>query len=279
MVLALIALAGLVALNVALGPLGLRLIDWRLSDIGLNQTYGADGAALVLIVPTAFTSAYLWWQQRRLAAPLALGTGLAALYYAIASALGPDYTRYGGNNERFFLILLGQIVLSWIIAARAWSCLDERPPQPSAMLARALGTVLLIAGITVGSAWLRQLLEIAFTGGLSGPDALAYADAPGAFWLVRVVDLGFIVPLCIGTGLGLWRCSPLAFKSAYALTCFLTLQSVSVLAMGIVMLLRQDPTATPGLVAVLAPVSLGLAFLTAKLLATYASSRNSELPM
>ncbi len=155
---ALLALATLLALNVLLGPLGLNVIQWRVSAIGLNQTYGADGAALALVVPIALAAAWLWRRTARLAAPLALGVGLATLYYAIASALGPDYIRYDGNNERFFLILLVLIVLSWTVAARAWTALDTRPPFPASRLARSLGTLLILGGAAVGLAWTRQLL-------------------------------------------------------------------------------------------------------------------------
>jgi hypothetical protein len=275
--LALVALAVLVAGNVVLGPLGVGVIQWRVSAIGLNQTYGADGAALVLIVPTALTAAWLWLRQHRLAAPLALGVGLATLYYAIASALGPDYVRYSGNNERFFVVLLALIVLSWSIALMAWAALDKRPPAPAPGLARMLGSVLLVGGVAVGLAWGRQLLDITIAGSLSGADALAYADAPSAFWLVRVVDLGFIVPLCLAVGIGLWRGNPTAIKAAYGITAFMTIQAASVLAMGTVMLWHQDPPATPELVFVLAPVSAALAVFTTRLLASYATRPRSEL--
>jgi hypothetical protein len=107
------------------------------------------------------------------------------------------------------------------------------------------------------------------SGSLTGADALAYADAPSAFWLVRIVDLGFIVPISLATGIGLWRGSPMAVKAAYGVTAFMTLQAASVLAMGTVMLWRQDPTATPALVYGLAPISLGLVVFTARLLASY----------
>ena len=210
----------------------------------------------------------MWQTGKRLAAPLALGVALATLYYAIGSALGPDYSRYPGNNERFFLILLTLILLSWPIAFAAWSRLDRQPPVPGTRLARGLGTVMILGGLAIGTAWGRQLLDIAF-GQLSGADALAYTDAPSAFWLVRVVDLGFIVPVCVATGIGLWRQAPMAIKAAYAVTSFMTLQAVSVLAMGAVMLARQDPTSTPGLVLVLAPIALGLAVLTGRLLVSY----------
>ena len=59
------------------------------------------------------------------------GAGLAALYYGIAEVLGPDYIRYAGNNERYFPLFLGVILLSWIAAIRAWAALDpDRPPPP-----------------------------------------------------------------------------------------------------------------------------------------------------
>jgi hypothetical protein len=129
--------------------------------------------------------------------------------------------------------------------------------------------VLILGGATIGAAWTRQLVDIALAGSLTGADALAYADAPSAFWLVRVVDLGFIVPVCLATGMGLWRGVPDAIKAAYGVTSFMTLQAMSVVAVGTVMLWRRDPTATPMLVFVLAPVSLGLAVLTARLLVSY----------
>jgi hypothetical protein len=47
---------------------------------------------------------------------------------------------------------------------------------------------------------------------------------------------------------------------------FLTMQAASVLAMGIVMIFRADPTATPGLVVVLAPVTVALAVVNVRLL-------------
>ena len=53
MVIALLLLAVGLAANVLLGPLGLGLIEWRVSPNGLNQTYGADAASLLLVVPAA----------------------------------------------------------------------------------------------------------------------------------------------------------------------------------------------------------------------------------
>jgi hypothetical protein len=250
MPLALFLLALALAASVLLGPLGLGLLEWRVSPNGLNQTYGADAASLLLVVPAALAASWLWRRGHRLAAPLALGVGLVTLYYAVAETLGGDYLRYDGNNERFFLLFLALIVLGWTTAARAWAALDPEPPRPAAWLGRGFGAVLLLAGGVVGLAWTAQLVPIALTGAL-GPE---YLDSPSAFW----------------TGLGLWRGSGSALKAAYGLASFLTLQGASVLVMGAVMLGRADPTATPALVYALTPIVMALAALTARLLVSYA---------
>jgi hypothetical protein len=269
---ALLALAATSITAVALGPLGLGVIQWRVSANLLNQTYGADAAQLLLVTPAAIAAAGLWWRGRRTAAPLALGVGLATLYYAVASVLGPDYTRYAGNNERFFLLYLALIVLGWTIAARAWTALDAAPPRPARWLARGFGAVLVAGGALIGSAWTAQLVGIA----AAGTAGREYAESPSAFWTVRIVDLGFIVPVCLAAGIGLWRGSATAVKAAYGVAAFMTLQAAAVLAMGAVMLWHRDLTASPALVSALAPLTLALAAFTARLLASYA--RGAERP-
>jgi hypothetical protein len=263
---ALLALAAACAAAVVLGPLGFGLIQWHLSADLLNQTYGADAAQLAFVTPAAVAAAILWHRAHRLAPPLALGVALATLYYAVASVLGPDYTRYPGNNERYSLLFLILIVLSWTVAARAWTTLDATPPRPSLWLARGFGSVLIAGGLLIGTAWVAQLLEIAISGTLS----VGYAESPSAFWTVRVVDLGIIVPVCLAAGAGLWRGNPSAIRAAYGVASFMTFQAAAVLAMGAVMLWRRDPSANPILTFSLAPLTLAQAVLTFRLLASYA---------
>lgn len=269
MIIMLLLLAVALATNVLLGPLGLGVIDWRVSANGLNQTYGADAASLLLVVPTTLIAAWCWWRGRRLGAPLALGAGLATLYYAVAETLGGDYLRYDGNNERFFLLFLALIILSWTTAARAWAALDLDPPRPPVWLARGFAIVLTLGGGLIGLAWLAQLLTIARTGNV-GPE---YLESPSAFWTIRIVDLGFIVPICLATSVGLWRSNALAIRAAYGVAAFMTLQAAAVLAMGGVMLWRHDPTASPALVYALTPITLALAACTLALFHSYAGGR------
>ena len=67
--------------------------------------------------------------------------------------------------------------------------------------ARLSGTVAILAGALLGLAWTAQLVPIAVTG-VVGPE---YLDSPSAFWTIRIVDLGFITPIALWTGVGLWR--------------------------------------------------------------------------
>jgi hypothetical protein len=273
-IIALVLLAAILAANVLLGPLGLGLIAWRMSANGLNQTYGADAAILGLVVPAALAAAWLWWRGQRLAAPLALGVGLVTLYYAVAETLGGDYLRYAGNNERFFLLFLALIILGWTIAARAWMALDPAPPRPAVWLARSFAIVLVLGGGVIGFAWLAQIVAIASTGTV-GPE---YTDSPSAFWTIRIVDLGFLVPICLAAGFGLWRGRALAIKTAYGVATFMTLQAASVLAMGGVMLWRADPTASPALIYALTPLTLALAACTLALLRSDAGGHPAIAP-
>jgi hypothetical protein len=268
--LALAALGLALIAAAVLGPLVLGVIEWRVSPNGLNQTYGADGAALFLLAPASLAAAWLWRRGHPVAAPLAFGVGLAALYYAVASVLGADYVQYDGNNERFFLLFLAIVVLSWTGAAIGWRAMDPDPPRPGRTTARAAAVVFVLGALAIGVAWMIQLVTIAVDGALSQPaDVQAYAEAPTAFWLVRIVDLGFIVPLAIWAGVGLWRGAATATMAATGVAAFMTLQAATVLAMGTIMIARDDPTATPALVVVLAPITLALAALTVRLLSAY----------
>ena len=93
----LLLLAICLAANVLLGALGIGAIQWHVSAIGINQTYGADAVSLVLVTPAALIAAGLWRGHHRLAAPVALGVGLVTLYYAVAETLGGDYCPLPGQ--------------------------------------------------------------------------------------------------------------------------------------------------------------------------------------
>ncbi len=265
MPIALVLLAGGLIATAILGPLGFGVLVWRVSPSGLFQLYGAHIAELVLVVPAMLGAAWLWRRGHRVAPVLALGAAVYALYGSVQFVLFPDYTLYAGNNERFFPLFLLTVILAWIVAVRAWNALASAPPAYPRWLRRTFAVVVLATNGLVCLAWISQVLGIAFAGTLPP----GYADAPAGFWLIRLVDLGAIVPISVATAIGVWSGQLLASRAAPGVASFLTLEVGAVLAMGLAQLWLRDPTASAGLVAALLPVFLALAATTALLLQSH----------
>jgi hypothetical protein len=85
--------------------------------------------------------------------------------------------------------------------------------------------------------WIKEIREVIATGTTRG-----YDIAPTTFWLVRVFDLGFSVPLGLLSVYLLWA-RP---NTAYPILCmfygFFFTQIIAVNAMGLMMFLKHDPT-------------------------------------
>ena len=263
---ALIALGLGVAAVSLLGPLASGLIDWRIAENTEIQLVGQDIVGLVLVAPVAIAAGVLWLRQHRLAPPLALGPALFSLYTFMSYVLSPDYHRYAGNNENAYPLLLGIIILSWVTAAAAWSAFDRASPtELSDRVRRTLGIAfLLVAGLFI-FAWSGQIVQV-----IAGTaDLPEYLDDPGTFWVIKTFDLAFVMPVAIATGIGLLRNNWLAVHAAYAIAGFFTLMSAAVSAMGIMMLLRDDPAASYFLPAVTTPMTLVIGGLTVMLYRAY----------
>ena len=85
--------------------------------------------------------------------------------------------------------------------------------------------------------WLKEVLEVVATGTSRG-----YDIAPAAFWLVRVFDLGFSIPLGLISVYLLWARPNKAYPVICLFYGFFFTQIVAVLAMGVTMFLTKDPT-------------------------------------
>jgi hypothetical protein len=263
---ALIALGLGIAAVSLLGPLALGFIDWRIAGNTETQLVGQDIIGLVLVAPVAVAAGVLWIRRHRLAPALALGPALFSLYTFMSYVLSPDYHRYAGNNENAYPLLLGIIILSWATAAAAWSALDRRAvPHLSDRVRKGLGVAFLLVGVLFVLTWSQQIAQV-----ISGSTALPeYLDDPGTFWVIKTFDLAFVMPIAIATGIGLLRDHALALHVSYAVGGFFTLMSAAVSAMGIMMLLNDDPAATIILPAVTTPMTLVIAWLTVQLYRAY----------
>ncbi len=259
------AVAGLgaaIGVTSALGPLLLGLMRYRTSPTTLNQLLGSDAAALFVVAPLAVAAAVLVIRHHRAGALLAGGVGVFALYTYAQVVVGQEYLRLPGNVERFFPLLLVVFLLAEATTVLGWRAVPTDLPAPSRRLERIAGGALLaVAVFLVFGQHLRPML-IAW----SDPTSLTeYASSPTPFWLVKLMDLGIVVPIAIATGIGLLRGAAWARRVAYVLLTAYTLLGVSVTAMGVVMNLHADPDASLALTAGFALFTVAFAALTAAL--------------
>ncbi len=177
--------------------------------------------------------------------------------------VGQEYLQLPGNNERFFPLLLALFICGEAVVVLAWRTVDARtlPPIPR-RLERAAGIVLLfLAVFLVFGLHLPSLLDALAV----QPSAVEYTSSPTAFWVVKLMDLGIIVPAAIATGVGLLRRADWARKGAYAIFGGYTLLSASVTGMAIVMSATADPDASLVNVAAFGAFTVAGAWLTTRL--------------
>jgi hypothetical protein len=241
----LIGLALGIAASSLLGPLVLGLMRYRTSPTTANQLLGSDTAALFVIAPLTLLAAVLAARRHPIAPQLALGIGVYAVYTYAQIIIGQEYLRLPGNVERFFPLLLGVFILAEAVIVLAWRSLPPLP-RPSTALRRAAGIVLLlVATFLVFGQHLRPMITA-----WQDPSSLTeYASSPTPFWMVKLMDLGIIVPAAVAAGVGLLRGASWAVQVTYVLITGYTCLAISVAAMGVVMYVNSDPDASLGVMA------------------------------
>jgi len=265
-----IALGAGIAMSAILGPLILDVVKFRTSTNIENQFVGGEVVSLAVVAPVAITAGVLWLRGHRLAAPLALGPAIYAVYTYTTVIIGQEYARYDGNVEKFFPLYAGLVAAGAAISAHAWAQLNETAaPVPPNGLRRTVTGIFLVLGGFFALAWAQQI-RLVYVG---SPPA-EYAEGPTLFWTIKLLDFGFLIPVLIAAGVGLARQQPTAIKAAYGLTTFATCLAASITGMGVVMLAKGDPSAVPAMVAVVASATAGLALLTERLLRSYVWGTN-----
>jgi hypothetical protein len=240
--------AGLVVLGAAvaavaqLGPLVFDVLRYRVSPTSMNQIIGGDAAALTVVAPITVAVGVLAIRGHPAAPVLALAPSIFVVYTYTQLILGNEYLRLPGNVERFFPLLLAVFILAGAIALRAWNSIPAaRLPATSAGVDRTAGVLLLvIAAFVVVGLHLPNYLDAM----RDHPGTVQYLSSPTAFWLVKFMDLGIVVPAAIAVGVGALRRRPWARKPVYALLGAYTLIGASVAGMAITMAARHDPDAS-----------------------------------
>jgi hypothetical protein len=257
-----IALGIGVAASSLLGPVGVRVIEYRTAETALNQLKGADLASLLLVAPAAVGAGVLWLRRHPLAPVAALAPAAYAAYTFTQAILGEEYARYDGNNERFFPLHLALVIAGGAIAYQSWRAIDPDAVAPPSRRLRRIAAVAFLGSAAFLTLGLHVPGLLAVWRGAPGVE---YRDAPTAFWVVKLMDLGIIVPIAVATGVGLLRGSRAALAAAYGVSGVFALIGASVTCMAVIMQLNDDPAASPTLVAGFGVITAAFATLAVRL--------------
>ena len=226
----LVAEGGLAATGALLGPLVLDLLHYRTSASGLDQIRGTDLTALALVTPLCGWVGKLAWDGHPAAPVLALAPAGYGVYVSTQLLVGSEWGRLPGNVEWFSPLLLGIVGVGVGVVVRATRSLRSQVPlRWSRRMERATGVLLLaVAGFVVVGIHLSSLVDALG----SAPVGVGVLETPNAFWVVKAMDLGLIVPASLLIGAGLLKGRSWARTPAAAVLGGYALLGWSVAAMG-----------------------------------------------
>ncbi|MDH3299432.1 MAG: hypothetical protein OES24_02890 [Acidimicrobiia bacterium] len=244
----LLVLAGALAVNSALGPLLLDVIDYPVSETMRNQTIGLDAANLLLVAPLCAFVGRLALHRNRWAPLLALGPTTYTAYMFVQYIAGPDHATY----VRALPLQLLAFVLGWMLAVLAWR---TRPGPVRSSIDRRLHAM--VAGLFAGFVVLRYLAGLAGTITEESLPAELQTDL-AMYWLIFLLDLGVFVPVAVAIAIGLWRGSEWAMPALAGLVGWYLLVTAAVGAMSVTMVVNGDRYASNGLPVLLAAVTVAV---------------------
>jgi hypothetical protein len=230
-----------------LGPLVLGVLELHVSAGAADQVRGGDVATLLLVAPTALAAAYRLRRGLPGGAALALAPAGYGLYLWTQLAVGGDPARYSGNSERFFVLLWLLVAASAAVLVMGAARVAAEPsPEPRPRLERTAGWYLLAAGtfLAVG-VHLPSLVDAS----RAEPQGAEYLADPVVFWVVKLMDLAFVLPLLLAVGIGSLRGLDRARRALAPVLGWAALLATSVAGMAVVMQVRDAPGASAGLAA------------------------------
>jgi hypothetical protein len=233
--------AGLTLVFLAIqGPLVRGVITYKTAPGIMGQLAGQDAVNLVLMAPLLLTSGVLLLLRKPLAKSLLIATPLFLIYYALSYTVGWEwgFSAYSGNSERYFFLFLFVLVAALIILLYTLTVFPKNVESrfKKGGLAAYSAVFVLFLAVFAGM-WMKEVQEVVATGTSRG-----YEIAPTAFWLVRVFDLGFSIPLGLISVYLLWARPDKAFPVVSLFYGFFFTQIVAVNAMGWAMFFKKDPT-------------------------------------
>jgi hypothetical protein len=239
---ALISIAtGIILIYLAIeGPLLLGHIKYKTADIINNQIAGQDIVNIFLLSPILIAGGAALFIRKRISKYLLIITPLYLIYFVLSYTIGWEWSslKYFGNSELYTYYFLFILISSLIILLYSLSIFPK--DVESTFKKRGLigySVLFSLFLLVFASMWIKEVQEVMATGTTRG-----YDIAPTAFWLVRIFDLGFTIPLGFISVYLLWRGPNSSYPIQFMFYGFFLTMIIAVNAMGIIMLLNNDPT-------------------------------------
>lgn len=222
------------------GPLIAGRIHYKTADLINNQLVGQDVVNLVLLSPMLIFGGLALLFRKTAAKYILIMTPLFLFYYVLSYTIGCEWSApaYSGNSEKYFFHFLFVLITAVIILLYTLSVFPRnrsaRFPKMGLGIYSGLMTLFLLI---FASMWAKEVVAVITTG-----TARAYDLAPTAFWLVRVFDLGFTIPLGLISIYLLWTRPRTSYPIQFLFYGFFLTMIIAVNAMGFMMFLKHDPT-------------------------------------
>jgi hypothetical protein len=223
-----------------LGPQFLDLIRYKTADVINNQLAGQDLINMFVLSPILITGGVALFLRKQFSRYLLIITPLYLIYYVLSYTIGWEWSSsvYTGNSEKYTFYFLFILISSLIILLYSLSIFPKKVQSSfrkrDLLIYSALFTLFLLI---FSSMWIKEVIEVIKTGTARG-----YDIAPAAFWLVRIFDLGFTVPLGLISVYLLWVRPDTTFPIQFMFYGFFLTMIIAVNAMGFIMFLNNDPT-------------------------------------
>ena len=222
------------------GPLFLHQIRYKTADIINNQLIGQDIVNMFLLSPILIVGGVALFFRKRIAQYLLILTPLYLIYFVLSYTIGWEWSspKYHGNSELYTYHFLFILISSLVILLYSLSIFTKNVESTFKRKGLIVYSLLFSLFLLVfASMWIKEVQEVISTG-----TTHAYDIAPTAFWIIRIFDLGFSIPLGFISVYLLWVRPNTTYPIQFMFYGFFITMIIAVNAMGFVMLLNNDPT-------------------------------------
>ena len=229
-------LALLIIVGIVLGPLGFESVHFHMNRNSIVQYEGSEVAMLVVAIGL-FISAWLWLSNVQTAAAISLGLALFVIYTMVTVVMGQEYQQFPeGNAEKFFLLYAAITALAGIVVLLGVNALQGSTLNVSSRWMSITKWTLGVQAGLFALMWLAQITNV-YRNGFS----TELGETRLLFWLVKYLDLGYVIPAAFLTLALLHHHQPLASTLVLAVAGFTTVMLVTIAAMTISSWLQDEP--------------------------------------